>query len=1359
MDRAIVDSLHDASRRARQADSRRPPAARDVGTADPGGPGAVRLLALQRSAGNAAVNALLAAKVRPDGGARAADLDAALAEARKDTPDLPRLEKGLEAAKAVGVPVDIDGAAQKPPASALAVTRTGFGPAAVPDKRPVPPPKPLPAKSPLAKGARRPPAPAAGRGAAGPRPPAPAAAAGPASAPAGPVDRSAPPVPPAHTAPAADPAFIAVTGAAARSAAVARAHPPAAAKAREAQDAAVAPSDDVDSQAKAAKVDTMDAQPAGSFDKKAFIVAVKAAIEAKSPKSLEEAAEYKKSGKAAEVKNDVKGMVGGNKAQAAEKIETATSAAPDTSKAEPKPVGALSQEDPGRPAAIPAGGAVPKPAPPEQLNLAAGKQQVDQELAGADVTEDQLARSNEPEFTGALAAKQEAAQHADTAPGQFRQEEAAVLGQTRAEATATTAAAVGGMHGSRTAALSQVMASKAETKGKDEARRAEVSAKVQSIFAATEADVKKTLDGIDPKVDKAFEDGEKGARAAFEAFVEAKMSAYKKDRYGGWLGGYRWLKDKVADMPSEVNEFYVAGRELYLKEMDGVISTVADIVGTELATAKNRIAAGKAEIAAYVKTLPGDLQKVGAEAATAVGDQFERLDSDVASKQEALVDSLASKYVESRKGLDDRIEQLQEENKGLVGKAVGAIKAAVQTVLKLKDMLLGVLARAAGAVGKIIKDPIGFLGNFVNAVKGGIQAFASNIWEHLKKGLQAWLFGALAAGGIELPDTFDLKGVLKLVGSIFGLTWANVRSRIVAKIGAGVMGKIESGLEVVKLFMTEGLGGLWKVVLEKVGDLKEMVLTQIQDMVVTQIVKAGITWLISMLNPAGAFIKACKMIYDVVMFFVEKADQIKEFVDAVLDSVESIAGGGVGAVASKIEQTMAKMLPVIIGFLASLLGLGGISEKIKKIIETVQKPVNKAIDWVIGKAVHYGKRFLGSLKAKAKGAAKKLTSKVKKTLGIKEKTPEQIEADKRKRLEAGLTTASKVIDRLPGRAVPQSLIRPLMTAVRLRYRMSSLEVVAEGRVWKVLGKVNPKGSKDTGKAALDLAAPPASELTALGLDVKAIERIFAKTRVEQAKGQILEELALAHAVTETAAENASAGSVADIGKPKTPGDSPLPQVLAAHRVKASGADLGDGVKAILGTDKIGPFIRVLEILESKSGGAKRELSRVREPWDKASAADKKEARSEAIDDLVAKEHPSVDPSDATNAQYLQARRAVLANHSEEDLEYRAKRKFEGSEHLGQPGQDLERLSPDLGRDGVEVPAQLLVDGIDRRLEGFSRAGIRVRGVTGGGVARGRTEKDVREKQGVNFVLEQLKIPDKRLQELAQKVVAITAGTK
>ena len=86
-------------------------------------------------------------------------------------------------------------------------------------------------------------------------------------------------------------------------------------------------------------------------------------------------------------------------------------------------------------------------------------------------------------------------------------------------------------------------------------------------------------------------------------------------------------------------------------------------------------------------------------------------------------------------GLDERIEALQAENKGLVDKAIGAIKAVINTIRELVAMLTNVLARAAGVVGDIVKDPIGFLGNLIAGVKGGILKFKDNIVDHLRKGL------------------------------------------------------------------------------------------------------------------------------------------------------------------------------------------------------------------------------------------------------------------------------------------------------------------------------------------------------------------------------------------------------------------------------------------------------------------------------------------------------------------------------------------------------------------------------------------------------------------------------------------------
>ncbi|MHC9293555.1 phage tail protein [Mycobacterium sp. LTG2003] len=1028
---------------------------RRAGPARPNG-GAAGLAALQRAAGNAAVNALLMGKLRAPG---KDEIDAALREMRRDEPAIDTVEKGLKAAKAVGVPVELEG--PKPPPSALAVTTTGFGPAAVAPKKPVPPPKPVPAKSPLGKAAAKPAKRTGGGG--GARPAAtPTAAAG--TGASGSAALSAdqllqPPVPPKSVKPGQDPAFSAVTANVKSFAKEKRAHPPAAAKAKEAQDAALAPTDDIAGQAKAAKVDTMDAQQAGSFDKKAFIAAVKAAIEAKSPKTLSEADNYAKSGKAGEVKGDVKGLVTQGKEGQEKDIETATAAAPDTSKAVAKPVTPMGPEQQGPAPAIPAAGAVPKAAPPEQLNLEAGKQQANQEMADAQVDEKQLAESNEPDFQQALADKREAAAHADTAPGAFRKQEADVIAQSKTEAAAETKAGVTGMQGSKAAALAKLVADKGKTKSKDEAKRAEVTARVQSIFAATEADVKKILDGIDPKVEKAFETGEADARKIFESYVSAKMSAYKKDRYSGWLGGLRWAKDKLVGMPDKVNKFYEAGRELYLKQMDKVISDVADIVGNDLNAAKKRIATGKAEIASYVKSLPANLQKVGAEASKEINDRFEQLEDDVKSKQDAVVDTLATKYVDARKGLDERIEELQAENKGLVDKAIGAIKAVINTIRKLAAMLMDTLARVSSVVGDIIKAPVRFLGNLVAGVKGGIMRFKDNILEHLRKGLMTWLFGALAEGGVELPDKFDLQGIIKLLASLFGLTWRNIRNRLVKQIGEPAMAAIEKGVEIFRTIATAGVAGLWQMLVDKLGDIKEMILEQVKDFVITRIITAGITWLIGLLNPAAAFIKACKLIYDVIMFFVNNAERIMKFVNTVIDSAVDIVKGNVGGVVAKIEDVLGQMVPILIGFLASVIGIGGIGQKIREIIGKLQKPVNKAIDFVI----KTGLKLAGPIIRGLKGIGGKVKAKVAagkawvKGVGTKVKAKvfggDDSAEGRQKRLDKGMAAGVSAANRFAGRPVGDKVLRPMLNAVRVRYGLGVLEPIQQGGHWAVHGQV------------------------------------------------------------------------------------------------------------------------------------------------------------------------------------------------------------------------------------------------------------------------------------------------------------------
>jgi 5-methylcytosine-specific restriction endonuclease McrA len=866
------------------------------------------------------------------------------------------------------------------------------------------------------------------------------------------------PVRPAGLAPASDPRFLAVTSKVASQGKALRQHPSPQAEVEKVKNAAVPPAGDKEAQAKEAQAATMaGAKPAG-FDKAGFIAAVKAAIAAQAPKSLEEAEDFGGSGKAEAVKGQVAGKVTDGKAASAKDIADKTAAVPDQSKAVEKPVTPLAPE--AQPAAAPldAAAGMPAPAPAEQIDLSGGKRDTEAAMAEADVSEQQLATSNEPEFVGAVAAKKAGEEHSASAPSAFRATEAAQLGSAGQTAQGAGASGLGGMLAAKKGALGKTAAAKGSAKSKDEAERAKVAGEVKAIFDTTKKDVDAILGALDGAVTAQFTDGEKKVRDAFTADVKKRIADYKNRRYSGLGGDLLWAKDKIFNLPKEADQEYVAARLKYENEMAALIGRIADTIGDQLAKAKDRIVKGRSDIKAYADSKPKNLQKVAQAAASQFAGQFDQLETDVDSKKDALVNDLAAKYVESRTAVDAEITAMQEENKGYWDKARDAVGGAIKTVLQLKDMLLNVLARAANAVGKIIKDPIRFLGNFVNAVKGGILQFGQNIAEHLKKGLQGWLLGALAEGGIELPEKFDLKGIVQLLMSIFGLTVAHIKDRIAAKIGAPALEKVMQGLTVIKVLVEEGTGGLWKWVKEKVGDVKAMIMRQIQQMVSVEIIKAGIVWLISMLNPASAFVKACKMIYDVVMFFVEKAEQIKAFVDSVLDSVEAIAAGGVGAVAGHIEKTLSRMLPVLIGFLASLLGLGGISGKIKKLLETLQKPTNAVVDWVVTKAIKYGKKFIGFAKkvgGKVKAKGKELLGKAKKKLGIKDETLEQ----KTERLNQGLTTAVKAANKFGSKAVSKTALSAVLLGVRIRYRMSKLTAVpVEGR-WTIEGAVNPTGSK------------------------------------------------------------------------------------------------------------------------------------------------------------------------------------------------------------------------------------------------------------------------------------------------------------
>ncbi|MFD0340602.1 hypothetical protein ACFVH0_18300, partial [Streptomyces sp. NPDC127117] len=430
----------------------------------------------------------------------------------------------------------------------------------------------------------------------------------------------------------------------------------------------------------------------------------------------------------------------------------------------------------------------------------------------------------------------------------------------------------------------------------------------------------------------------------------------------------KWAKDKLMGMPKEADDLFQEARKLYVAKMQTVISSVADIIGAELGRAKARIAKGRAELKAEVGKLPADLRQFGQEAATDFAGKFDDLEATVNEKSEQLVQDLAQKYTAALNKVDEEIKKLQEANKGLVDKAKDAIVGVIKTINELKNLLLGILAKAASAIMKIIKDPIGFLGNLVKAVGAGLQLFVTNIAQHLRTGVVSWLLGTAVKAGLELPQRFDLRGIIQLIGSLLGLTWDNIRARITRKgIPDQAMTAVESSVPVAKKLAAEGPAGAVKEIESEAGDLKATILEKLTSYLIPTVIIAGITWIISLLNPASAFVRAVKGIIDIVTFIVNQGAQIVEFVNAVLDAVIAIANGGSAGVPKMVETALAASVPLLIGFLASLLGIGSLANKVKSVFHAVARPVNRAIDKIVNFIAKKGKALWDKLKGKDKG--------------------------------------------------------------------------------------------------------------------------------------------------------------------------------------------------------------------------------------------------------------------------------------------------------------------------------------------------------------------------------------------------------
>lgn len=278
------------------------------------------------------------------------------------------------------------------------------------------------------------------------------------------------------------------------------------------------------------------------------------------------------------------------------------------------------------------------------------------------------------------------------------------------------------------------------------------------------------------------------------------------------------------------------------------------------------------------------------------------------------------------------------------------------------DIVQNILTKARQAWDRIKADPIGFFKNLLACIKQGFIQFFDNIATHLINGVVGWLMSELKDAGVPLLKDFSLQGVISWVLEVLNITMEKIWEKLAAhpKIGPQKVAKIRSMINTLEGIWTfikdvqeRGMAAIWDKIQEQLSNLWDKVLDMVKSWIMEKIVAAVVTKLLSMLDPTGimAVINSCIAIYKAVQSFIKYVTEMLRVVNSFVEGLLAIAEGNIKVGADALEGAMGRAMPIIIGFLANQVGLGGIGAKIAELIGAARDLVDKAITWLVNKCV------------------------------------------------------------------------------------------------------------------------------------------------------------------------------------------------------------------------------------------------------------------------------------------------------------------------------------------------------------------------------------------------------------------------
>jgi Domain of unknown function (DUF4157) len=305
---------------------------------------------------------------------------------------------------------------------------------------------------------------------------------------------------------------------------------------------------------------------------------------------------------------------------------------------------------------------------------------------------------------------------------------------------------------------------------------------------------------------------------------------------------------------------------------------------------------------------------------------------------------------------------------------IEVIKVVIELVLVLMhfptDLIGSIITNAMQAIDDIKRDPVGFLTNLLETAKLGFERFFENIAEHLVGGLTTWLFSAVSEAGITPPKDISLESILGFVLEVLGLSMNHIWEKLAEHIGQknvdrirGLVDRLTGIWNFIRDVQERGVAAIWEYVESQLSNLWDVVLEQVQAWTMERVINVGTRWLLSLLDVTGitpvinGFVAFFNAIESAIKYLNEMLAVVNDFVS----TVASIAKGEIEPGAQRMEKGLSNSVPVVLGFLANQFGLGDIGKRLQEIIAGVREMVDKALDWLIERAMKLGRSILDAL--------------------------------------------------------------------------------------------------------------------------------------------------------------------------------------------------------------------------------------------------------------------------------------------------------------------------------------------------------------------------------------------------------------